>query len=74
MEQIWSMIGQYAFPIVACAAVGWYVKYIEDKHREELKEIQSVHKIEMDDISLAVKNNTLAIQRLTDYIIKKDGE
>lgn len=73
MEQIWSMIGQYAFPIVACVCVGWYVKYIEDKHREDLKEIHASHKVEMDEISLAVKNNTLAIQRLTDYIIKQNG-
>ena len=72
MEQIWSMIGQYAFPIVACIAVGWYVKYIEDKHREDMKELHQSHKIEMDEISLAVKNNTLAIQKLTDYIKTSD--
>ena len=73
MEQIWNVIGQYAFPIVACVLVGWYVKYIEDKHREELKEIHLSHKCEMDDIILAVKNNTLAIQKLTDYIEKNNG-
>ena len=28
MDQIWSVIGQYAFPIVACVVMGWYVKYI----------------------------------------------
>ena len=24
MDQIWSAIGQYAFPIVACVVMGWY--------------------------------------------------
>lgn len=74
MDQIWSMIGQYAFPIVACVLMGWYVKYIQDNYRKDISEISLRHKAEMDNVTEALKNNTLAIQKLTDYIRKIDGE
>ena len=72
MEQIFSVIGQYAFPIVACVVMGWYVKYIQDNYRKDISEISTRHKDEMDKVTLALNNNTLAIQKLTDYIEKKD--
>ena len=68
MDQIWSVIGQYAFPIVACVVMGWYVKYREDKHSEEIKETRESHKAEMDKVTDALNNNTLALQHLTDYM------
>lgn len=74
MDQIWSMIGQYAFPIVACVLMGWYVKYIQDNYRKDINEISARHKSEMDDVTKALNNNTLAIQKLTDYIEKQDGK
>lgn len=74
MDQIWSIIGQYAFPIVACVIMGWYVKYIQDNYRKDISEISIRHKSEMDDVTKALNNNTLAIQRLTDFIQKMDGE
>lgn len=73
MDQIWSAIGQYAFPIVACVIMGWYVKYIQDNYRKDISDISSRHKEEMDQVTQALNNNTLAIQRLTDYI-EKDND
>lgn len=70
MDQIWSAIGQYAFPIVACVVMGWYVKYIQDNYRKDISDISSRHKEEMDKVTEALNNNTMAIQRLTDYIGK----
>lgn len=72
MEQIFSVIGQYAFPIVACVVMGWYVKYIQDNYRKDINEISVRHKDEMDKVTVALNNNTLAIQKLTDYIEKND--
>ena len=68
MDQIWSAIGQYAFPIVACVIMGWYVKYIQDNYRQDISSISSRHKEEMDKVTEALNNNTQAIQKLTDYI------
>lgn len=73
MDQIWSVIGQYAFPIVACVVMGWYVKYIQDNYRKDISDISTRHKEEMDKVTTALNNNTLAIQRLTDYI-EKDND
>jgi hypothetical protein len=68
MDQIWSVIGQYAFPIVACVVMGWYVKYIQDNYRTDISNISARHKEEMDKVTEALNNNTQAIQKLTDYI------
>ena len=70
MDQIWSAIGQYAFPIVACVVMGWYVKYIQDNYRKDISDISARHKEEMDKVTEALNNNTIAIQRLTDFIEK----
>ena len=72
MSQIWEVIGQYVFPIIACVCMGWYVKYIQDNNRMDLQELNALHKDEMQKISEALNNNTLAIQKLTDYIEKHD--
>lgn len=72
MEQIFSVIGQYAFPIVACIVMGWYVKYIQDNYRKDISDISIRHKDEMEKVTAALNNNTIAIQRLTDFIEKED--
>ncbi|MBR2702267.1 MAG: hypothetical protein IKE77_09295 [Erysipelotrichaceae bacterium] len=72
MEQIFSVIGQYAFPIVACVVMGWYVKYIQDNYRKDISDISIRHKDEMEKVTAALNNNTMAIQRLTDFIEKED--
>jgi hypothetical protein len=74
MEQIFSVIGQYAFPIVACVVMGWYVKYIQDNYRKDIADMSIRHKDEMEKVTAALNNNTLAIQRLTDFIEKEDGK
>ena len=68
MDQIWSVIGQYAFPIVACVVMGWYVKYIQDNYRKDISDISTRHNEEMEQVTQALNNNTQAIQKLTDYI------
>ena len=35
-----QLLGSYCFPIVACVAIGFYLKDRDDKHREDLKEMQ----------------------------------
>ena len=68
---ILALIGQYAFPIVACIAMGWYVKDQGDKNREQLDKIMEAHKLEIKEITIALNNNTLALQRLTDFMEDK---
>ena len=63
-----TLITTVGFPIVACGGMAWYVKYITDRNREDMKEERSQHTEEMTKVTEALNNNTLAIQKLTDYI------
>lgn len=67
-----NLIATLGFPIVACGAMGAYVKYISDKHREQLKEIMAQHRNEMAAITETVQNNTLALQHLSDIIERSE--
>ena len=57
VNEITQMITPVGFPIVMCGAMAWYVKYISDKHQEEMKQVTE-----------ALNNNTLALQKLCDKI------
>lgn len=68
MDDILTLLGQYVFPIVACIAMGWYVKYTQDNYRTDIQELSKNHKEEIDKVTSALNNNTLALQKLTDVI------
>lgn len=65
MTQIIMSIG---FPIVACIAMGWYVREITNKHDEQIERMNNQHKEEMKQVTEALNNNTLALQRLCDKL------
>jgi len=59
-----TLISQYAFPIVACVVMAWYVKYTGDQNRSDLLNIRKEHEQETDKLAEAINNNTLAITKL----------
>lgn len=59
-----DILGTYAFPIVACIGMAFYVKDVTEKNRQEIKELNEAHKEEMKNLSEALNNNTQAIQEL----------
>ena len=67
-SDIIQLITTVGFPIVACGGMAWYVKYITDLNRDDMKEERNQHDQEMQKVTDALNNNTLAIQKLTDYI------
>lgn len=69
-----QLVSTLGFPIVMCGAMGWYVKYTTDKQREERLDLTTKHSEEMSEVTAALNNNTLAIQKLTDYIDQLKGE
>lgn len=73
MEAISTIIGTYGFPIAACVAMGWYVKYITDENNARLDKLNAEHKAETEKMTEALTNNTLAIQHLTDLLAYKEG-
>lgn len=52
-SSIVTIISQVGFPIAMCLVMAWYVKYTNDQHKEEI-----------DKITEALNNNTLAVQKL----------
>lgn len=54
---ILSLIGNYAFPIVACIALFWKMDKDQDRHKEE-----------MDAIRESLDSNTKAVLELTAFI------
>ena len=71
-NMIIAAIGSLGFPIIACLALGWYVKYMTDNSNARMDNIQKEHKEEVTKMTEALQNNTLAIQRLCDKLDKED--
>lgn len=71
-----TLLGSYAFPVVACIAMAWYVKDSSDKNRETTKQLNECHTMEMlafkDEIKEALNNNTLALNKLCEKLGKED--
>ena len=63
-SEITNIITSVGFPIVMCGAMAYYVKYITDKHRETINTINERHANEMKEVTTAINNNTIALQKL----------
>lgn len=63
-----TLLGSYAFPVIACIGMAWYVKYITDKNSEETAKLNEQHTTIMlsykDEIKDAINNNTVVMERL----------
>ena len=57
MDSFVQIVSTVGFPIACCIAMGLFVKYVIDISREERKELTD-----------AINNNTLIIQRLYDKL------
>lgn len=68
-----NMIQAVGVPVAFCIAMGWYVKHISDQHREDVQKLNEQHRIEMNEVTTALNNNTQALQKLTDFLIYKEG-
>lgn len=74
MNEIMTMINTLGVPTAVAIASMWYVKYREDKNDERLEKLNEGHKQEMSDITEALNNNTIALQRICDtFDQKKEG-
>lgn len=74
-----ALIGNYVFPVVACVAMGWFIRYLFDMYRKEceafrqdVKEMRKDHEIETQTLKEALNNNTIALTRLIDKVGESD--
>lgn len=63
-----QFISSYGFPIVMCLLMTWYVYDTNKKHRAEVEKLNEQHKEEIKQVTEALNNNTLALQRLCDKL------
>lgn len=63
-----ELISNQGFPIACCIALFFYVKYQNDTNREEMKAQREEHAKEVQELTKAVNNNTLVIQKLCDNL------
>ena len=61
-----TAITTVGFPIVSCLAMAWFVCDQTEKHRKEVITLNETHKKEIEQITLALNNNTIALTRLCD--------
>lgn len=62
VNAITQLIGSLGFPIVCCGALFWRMIKSDEKHQQEI-----------DKMSDALNNNTIALTRLTERL-EKEGE
>lgn len=68
-----TIIQTVGFPVAMCVAMGWYVKYTEDRHREERNGQNERHAKELESVSKALDNNTAALYSLEKAIAVKEA-
>lgn len=72
-----TLLGSYAFPVVACIFMGIYVKDITEKNRLDTQELNKMHTEEMfafkNEIKEALNNNTMALNKLCEKLERGEG-
>ena len=74
MQEVMTAINTLGLPTVVAVASMWYVKYRDDKNDVRVDTLNEEHKKEMEDITEALNNNTLALQRICDTFEQKRGD
>lgn len=73
INTIVQIVSSVGFPIVCCGFCFWYVKYITDKNREDIANLNEQRKEESNKMIEAINNNTLVMERLVEKIESKGG-
>lgn len=68
MDTFLTILGNYAFPIVCCCVMAYFVKYMYDQTNQRVDILNEKHKNEVDTLSEVVKNNTLAVEKMNSLI------
>lgn len=74
INSVTQIIANVGFPIAMCGMLGFYVKYTHDDHRKDIQRINDMHDKEVSELTTAINNNTLVMQKLLDKIGDNDNE
>lgn len=68
IETFLTILGNYVFPIAACCAMAYFVKYMYDQTNARVDKLNEQHKNEVDTLSEVIKNNTVALEKMNTLI------
>lgn len=68
IDTLLTVLGNYVFPISACCAMAFFVKYIYDQTNARIDKLNDQHKNEVDTLGEVIKNNTIAIEKMNTLI------
>lgn len=63
-----TILGDYVFPIAACCAMSYFVKYMYDQTNGRIDKLNDQHKSEVDNLSEVIKNNTIVLEKINSLI------
>lgn len=67
-QAITQAITSVGFPIVCCVIMMYYIKYRDETTRNEVHHLTDQHREEMSELTEAIHNNTMVIQKLIDFL------
>ncbi len=65
---ITQLVSTLGFPIAACIALGFFVKYVFDVNREDRAKTDENYKALVEKTTEAIKNNTVALIKLIEKL------
>ena len=68
VSEVVQLIQSVGFPIVMCGAMGWFVWWQTKENNCRMDELTEKHHKEMESITTALNNNTVAITKLTERL------
>ena len=68
MNDIVQIISTLGFPIAACIAMGWFVKYQTDNNNKTMADLRQEQAEQNNTMLKAINNNTKALQELIDKL------
>lgn len=68
VDTLLTILGNYVFPITACCAMAFFVKYMYDQTNGRIDKLNEQHKNEVDNLSEVIKNNTIALEKMNTLI------
>ena len=70
VNDIVSIISAVGFPIVAAIGCAYFVKWQYEQNQKQVEEMRKEHKEEVANMTKAIENNTIALNRLLERFDK----
>lgn len=74
MEPLLDILGNYAFPIVVCAALFWKMDKDQKTTQEYMEKRDELHREEINSLRASLDNNTRVIVKLEAKLGGKDDD